>query len=111
MITGIGTDIIRLDRINLDEKFVERVLSEKEQALYNDLRIDKRRVEFLAGRFAAKEALAKAMGTGIRGFNLNDISVLWNELHKPVCEFRGLNIHISISHSNEFAVAFVIIEE
>ena len=111
MITGIGTDIVKLDRITLDEKFVNRILSKEELTLYGTLRIDKRRVEFLAGRFAAKEALAKAIGTGIRGFNLNDISVVWDEFHKPVCEFRGLNIHISISHSNEFAVAFVIIEE
>ena len=111
MITGIGTDIIKLDRITLDDKFVSRVLSEEEQTLYKTLRIDKRRVEFLAGRFASKEALAKALGTGIKGFNLNDISIVWDESHKPICDFRGLNIHVSISHSNEFAVAFVIIEE
>ena len=111
MITGIGTDIIKLDRITLDEKFVNRILSKDELTLYKTLRIDKRRVEFLAGRFAAKEALAKALGSGIRGFNLNDIAVVWDKFHKPVCEFRGLNIHVSISHSNEFAVAFVIIEE
>lgn len=111
MIKGIGTDIIRLDRVTLDDKHIERILSDEEKELYNSLHIDKRRKEFLAGRFAAKEAISKALGTGISGFNLKDITIKWDEKHKPICDFNDLCIHISISHTDEFAVAFAVIEE
>lgn len=111
MIKGIGTDIIKIDRISLSDKFVNRILSVDEKLLFNALHLEKRRVEFLAGRFAAKEAISKALGTGISGLNFKDISILWDELHKPICSFNELNIHISISHSDEFAIAFAIIEE
>jgi holo-[acyl-carrier protein] synthase len=111
MIKGIGTDIIKIDRISLDEKFIDRVLSEKEKELYNTLHIDKRRYEFVAGRFAAKEAIGKALGTGVSGFNLKDVTIKWDENHKPICEFCDYRVHISISHSEEFAVAFALIEE
>ena len=68
-------------------------------------------MEFLAGRFAAKEAISKALGTGVVGFNLKDITIDWDEFHKPVCDFQDMKIHISITHSDEFAVAFAVIEE
>ncbi len=111
MIKGIGTDIIRIDRISLDDKHIDRILSDEEKVLYNSLHIDKRRLEFLAGRFAAKEAIGKAMGTGVSGFNMKDITIRWDNNHKPICEFCDMKVHISISHTNEFAVAFAVIEE
>ncbi len=111
MIKGVGTDIIKISRVSLDEKHINRILSVEEIELLNTLHIDKRKQEFLAGRFAAKEAISKALGTGVIGFNLKDITIKWDENHKPICEYNGLNIHVSISHSEEFAVAFAVIEE
>ncbi len=111
MIKGIGTDIIRIDRISLDDKHIDRILSSEEKELFETLHIDKRRYEFLAGRFAAKEAIGKAMGTGVKGFNMKDITIKWDENHKPICAFCNMNVHISISHTDEFAVAFAVIEE
>lgn len=111
MIKGIGTDIIKMDRVTLDERHINRILSEEEKVLFNELHIEKRKLEFLAGRFAAKEAIAKALGTGIVGFNLKDITIKWDKNHKPICDYNDLCIHVSITHSEEFAVAFAVIEE
>lgn len=111
MIKGIGTDIIKMDRVSLDDRHIDRILSEEEKMLYKNLHIEKRRLEFVAGRFAAKEAIAKALGTGVVGFNLKDITIKWDENHKPICDFHDLCIHVTISHSEEFAVAFAVIEE
>lgn len=111
MIKGIGTDIIKMDRVTLDERHINRILSDEEKQLFNELHIEKRKLEFLAGRFAAKEAISKALGTGIVGFNLKDITIKWDENHKPICDYNGLCIHVSITHSDEFAVAFAVIEE
>ncbi len=70
-----------------------------------------------AGRFAAKEAVSKAFGTGVHGFSLSDIEILNDELGKPYVTLynaikekaQGLTIQISISHSREYAVSTVII--
>ena len=70
-----------------------------------------------AGRFAAKEAVSKAFGTGVYGFSLSDIEILNDELGKPYVTLynvikekaQGLTIQISISHSREYAVSTVII--
>ncbi|ELK48675.1 holo-ACP synthase [Halobacillus sp. BAB-2008] len=78
MIEGIGIDIIELDRINQSIKrnprFVQRILTENEYQRYEMLN-EGRRVEFLAGRFAAKEACAKALGTGIGKTGFQDIEI------------------------------------
>lgn len=73
----------------------------------------KRQAEFLAGRFAAKEAFVKAAGTGIsKDYNWHDIIVANEESGKPIINVKGVNdrLHISISHSEMYAVAQVIIE-
>lgn len=117
MIVGIGIDIIELERIKSiltrQERFYERVLTTKEQELF--LQLPKhRQIEFLAGRFAAKEAFSKALGTGIGNeISFQEIEVLPNTLNKPVVEskkFNG-NIHLSISHSNDYAIAQIILED
>lgn len=114
MIKGVGIDIVELERIErLVEKpsFIARILSDSEKERFRQLS-GKRQVEFLAGRFAAKEAYAKARGTGIgRDLSFKDIEVLSNEKGKPFIEEKdGETIHISISHSRDYAVAQVIIE-
>lgn len=115
MIKGIGLDIIELQRIagiiERTPRFILRILTERERAIYETL-TDGRKIEFLAGRFAAKEAYAKANGTGIRaGCEFIDIEVLANELGAPQLYFKGepANGFVSITHSNDYAAAQVIL--
>lgn len=115
MIIGTGIDIVEINRIKKVQersgKFVERILTAREQEIFNGLS-GGRKHEFLAGRFAAKEAYAKAVGTGIgEGLNFVDIEVLPDEKGKPVIiSPRDYKTHLSISHSEQYAVAQVIIE-
>ena len=114
---GIGNDIIEIKRIEnavKKESFVKKVFTEKEIEY-----IISRggRAETYAGKFSAKEAVSKALGTGVRGFSPNDIEILNNELGKPYVIFKnsieGFNskyfVEISISHCREYAVATAII--
>ncbi|MFD2043856.1 holo-ACP synthase [Ornithinibacillus salinisoli] len=118
MIKGIGIDIIELSRIKEsiqnNTKFVDRILTEKEKAFFMKLKSEKRKIEFLAGRFASKEAFAKATGTGIGKLSFKDIEILHDDQGAPTITVNGYTnyrIFISISHSNEFAVAQVILED
>ncbi|MCC3358074.1 holo-ACP synthase [Bacillus sp. REN16] len=115
MIIGTGIDIVELERINKvlqrQKKFVDRILTNREKEKFLRLS-ESRQIEFLAGRFAVKEAYSKAVGTGIGG-NLSflDIEALSDENGKPVLT-KPLNhkAHLSITHSKEYAVAQVILE-
>lgn len=116
MISGIGIDIVEISRIKelalRQKKFVDRILTLNEKKKYDRLPAH-RKDEFLAGRFAAKEAFAKALGTGIgKECSFHDIEIVNDESGKPriVKPFRE-GVHLSISHSKEYAVAQVIIEE
>lgn len=115
VIVGIGIDIVELERIAhsmKNDRFIERLLTEREQTLAKTYETP-RRVEFVAGRFAAKEAYAKAVGTGIaRGLSWRQIEILPDDTGRPhvSAPYPG-RIHISISHSEQYAVAQVIIEE
>ena len=124
MIYGIGTDLVDIERVKkilLKNRngFVKRVLSEHEQALFAN-KADS--AAYCAKRFAAKEAFAKALGTGIgRVVGFQDLTVRNNENGKPhfipseklrlyLLE-KGINqAHLSISDESQNAVAFVIIE-
>lgn len=116
MIIGIGLDIIELDRIaNLDyksAKFRNRILTENELTIYNQLSVS-RRIEFLAGRFASKEAFAKARGTGIGATcNFTDIEITPDTLGKPILYFKDslVNGFVSITHTKTVAAAQVILQ-
>ena len=106
MIIGVGIDIIEVERIEklLNDNFITRNFSEAELEFNS-------KPESVAGSFAAKEAFAKALGTGFRGFNLHDVEVLRDELGAPYIIFQGkqANAHVSISHTKSTAVAVVII--
>ena len=115
MIKGIGLDIVEIDRIkkaaHRSEKFQQRILSMQELNIYTQLS-EHRKDEFLAGRFAAKEAYAKANGTGIRkGCEFHQIQVMNNELGQPTLYFDGqvVNGFVSITHSRDYAAAQVIL--
>lgn len=116
MITGTGIDLVELERIedalSRREDFYTRILTKKEQEHF--LQLSKhRQIEFLAGRFAAKEAFSKAMGTGIGSqLSFQDIEILPNEVNKPIAASKVFSgtIHLSISHSKAYAIAQVILE-
>lgn len=116
---GIGNDIIEINRIEKAIKktnFITKVFTENEIKLFE---IKGNRAEFFAGRFAGKEAISKALGTGFREFSLTDIEILNNELGKPYVTFKNsiesynkkYFIDISISHCKEYATAVAIIFE
>jgi holo-[acyl-carrier protein] synthase len=114
MIIGIGIDIIELDRVKEmieNPRFLQRILTRRERQRYEILS-EGRKVEFVAGRFAAKEAYAKAIGTGIGGeLSFLDMEIINEESGKPVLVVETVHkVHISISHSRDYAVAHVIIE-
>lgn len=116
---GIGNDIIEINRIEKAIKkanFITKVFTENEIKLFE---IKGNRAEFFAGRFAGKEAISKALGTGFREFSLTDIEILNNELGKSYVTFKNsiesynkkYFIDISISHCKEYATAVAIIFE
>ncbi len=124
MIYGIGTDIVAVARLRSmwerhGERVLEKLLTPREIEEFATA-ADKGR--FLAKRFAAKEAFAKALGTGIRPpATLTAIGVCHDELGKPIIECYGqlekmvkikiLKTHLSISDEADYAVAYVILEQ
>lgn len=121
MIVGIGTDIVEIDRIDnavkRTNKFIDKVFTYREKEYFKRKNF---RAEVMAGNFAAKEAVSKALGTGFRGFGLLDIEVLRDDKGKPIVilsdriykmlPLNNFNIHISISHSRENAIAYAVME-
>ena len=113
MIVGIGTDIIEIERIKKEMSkadFCRRFFSDEENEYFKQRGFAPQTV---AGNFCAKEAFVKAMGTGFRGFAIKDIEVLRDKNGKPYIKCSrifGYKIHVSISHSREYAVSQVVIE-
>ena len=89
MIIGIGIDIIEINRIekvmNRTSSFIEKSFTNNEIEYFKSKGL---KGNVIAGNFAAKEAISKAIGTGFRGFGLKDIEVLRDELRKTSCEFK-----------------------
>lgn len=122
MIKGTGVDIVEISRIrkSLDnEKFISRIFTEQEQAYCNERNVLK--ASSYAARFAAKEAVVKAFGTGMRGGTWQDIEVVVDEGGAPHIKLHGYfaysatkrkiyNIFISLSHSKEYAIAQAVLE-
>ena len=116
MIVGHGIDIEELASIqNAVEKrkgFAQRVLTDKEMERFSSLK-GRRQIEYLAGRWSAKEAFSKAIGTGIGKLGFQDLEVLNNERGAPYFSkspFSG-KVWLSISHTDQFVTASVILEE
>lgn len=122
-IAGIGTDLVEIARLEAalerhGERFGERILGEHERGEWRRLG---RSARFLAKRFAAKEAAAKALGTGFRGgIRFRDIQVGHDALGKPRLEFAAgaavraaelgvVSSELSISDERLYAVAFVVL--
>ncbi|MDH6365878.1 MULTISPECIES: holo-ACP synthase [Breznakia] len=109
MIKGIGCDIVEISRIEQNQAaFAAKILTASEITLYETLKNKQRKLEFLAGRFAAKEAIYKACNEMKL---ITNIEILNDENGKPVCLVDGYVIHISIAHEQAFAIAYAIWEE
>lgn len=124
MILGIGTDIVEVARIERSierhgERFMKRIYTDTEIAYCTRF---KRAAQHFAGRWAAKEAAGKALGTGIFGaVRFRDIEITNDERGKPLLAFSGdaaglaatlgaTRLHVSIAHSDSHATAVVVIE-
>ncbi|MFS0726128.1 holo-ACP synthase [Paenibacillus sp. 1P07SE] len=127
MIIGIGHDLVELERVRriLDgqtaERFLEKMLTPAERQLLSGKGM--RSAEYTAGRFAAKEAVVKALGCGIGGtVGLLDIEVLPDASGRPVCSLTGeawqrlglspdeVKLHVSITHERSLASAYAVAE-
>jgi holo-[acyl-carrier protein] synthase len=117
MIKGIGTDILDIKRfekiyLNWGIRLINKLFNEDELPTYSS---KKKFVQSLAGKFAAKEAISKAFGTGISsGLGFKDIKILKNKNGTPIASIKNSinkSMHISISHSDHYAVAFAILEQ
>lgn len=117
----VGIDSIEIERVEKSLKisgFLERVYSQAEIELLKSRRMRSRkmRAETAAANFAAKEAFSKAMGCGIVGFSLNEVSVLRDEAGAPYIELSGrakelaggISLTVSITHTKTVASAIVI---
>ena len=113
----VGTDLIEIERIKKScqsRRFCERVYSEKELTLFSQ---KKNPYESMAANWAAKESFAKALGTGVEGFALNEVSCLRDELGCPYLELtgnallaaenRGLTFAVSLSHIKDIVESFI----
>lgn len=122
MMLTVGTDIIEIDRIlaaieKRGKTFLDRLFTEEEQRYCDDYRDQKRRAASYAGRFAAKEAVVKALGTGFgKEVSWHDITISRTVKGKPIAtlsstiqkQFPGIKLEISISHCRNYATAVAI---
>ena len=124
MIFGIGTDLVeikRIESINSIDKFANKILSKNELSLFNSLKEEKK-ITFLSKQFAGKEAISKAIGTGItKQTRFKDIEILRDENGKPILNaidgfkkyMNDLGItktHVSLSDERNYAIAFAVLE-
>ena len=121
MIVGIGIDIIEIERIKAaveKQRFVQRVFSDGEQAYCESRGVQS--FASYAARFAGKEAVLKALGTGFVGGKWREIEILPDSLGRPTVKLSGYYeqmarqkgvsaIHISLTHAREYAAAQVVI--
>ncbi len=120
MILGIGTDLIEVERIrrSIDRhgaRFLDRIFTKHEQTYclkHRDIAIH------FAARFAAKEAVAKALGTGItQHVHWHDIEIINEDSGKPFVKLAKhlqrtppFSVHLSLTHTHNSAIAFAILE-
>jgi holo-[acyl-carrier protein] synthase len=123
VIIGIGADLVCIGRFRpwlAEPGLVERYFSAGELSELSGAP-ESRRAEMLAGKFAAKEALAKALGTGFRGLALRDMEVLKGEGGAPWIRATGTlaaalerlgapAVQVTVSHEGDYALAFVVVE-
>jgi holo-[acyl-carrier protein] synthase len=121
MILGVGTDIVLVSRIQealekYGDRFLRRIFTEEERAYCES---QKYAVQHYAARFAAKEAMSKAIGTGISGETTwTSIEVVKRRSGEPILRLHGAlaeryadcRLHVSLSHTSQSALAVVVVE-
>lgn len=121
MIIGVGIDIVEISRIAAAIKrkaFIDRVFTPAEQAYCENRGVH--RAASYAARFAAKEAVLKALGTGLRGGTWQDVEMINNNLGRPLVQMTGYyqnlagelgvqEIYLSVTHAREYAAAQVVL--
>jgi len=128
MIYGIGTDVCDVRRIAASlarrgDRFAERVLGPNELIVFHERRakVESRGISYLATRFSAKEAFAKAIGMGMRSpMRWRDCEIIKAPSGKPLIRLhgelaawfdeRGLRAHVSVSDETDYATSFVVVE-
>jgi len=128
MIYGIGTDVCDVRRIAASlarrgDRFAERVLGPNELVVFHERRakVESRGISYLATRFSAKEAFAKAIGMGMRSpMRWRDCEIIKASSGKPLIRLhgelaawfdeRGLRAHVSVSDETDYATSFVVVE-
>ena len=125
MIFGIGTDIVEIKRIetmkSLD-KFASKILSHNEKEFYDSL-TNQKQIVYISKQFAAKEAIAKAIGTGIRNdTHFKNIEILrdkngapifnaLNKLDKIISDLVITKTHVSLADERDYAIAIAVLEK
>ena len=125
MIFGIGTDIVEIKRIetmtSLD-KFASKILSHNEKEFYDSL-TNQKQIVYISKQFAAKEAIAKAIGTGIRNdTHFKNIEILrdkngtpifnaLNKLEKIISDLGITKTHVSLADERDYAIAIAVLEK
>ena len=124
MIAGVGVDLLDINRVSTlyeryDTRFVTHLLTDRERVEFESTA---RKVHYLAARFSGKEAISKALGTGLRApMTLHAVSILNDNVGKPYLEYsndlsllmedRGIQrIHLSFSHENHMLLSHAIAE-
>ena len=125
MIFGIGTDIVEIKRIETMEsldKFAYKILSHNEKEFYDSLTNEKQ-IVYISKQFAAKEAIAKAIGTGIRNdTHFKNIEILrdkngapifnaLNNLEKIISDLGITKTHVSLADERDYAIAIAVLEK
>ena len=116
MILGIGIDLVDLDKIKsmMNERFIERVLSLEEQKIFNNIQNDDKKLSFLGGRFAAKEAIFKAVSKGDGKARYIEFSILNDDNGKPYVVShhfdQKVKVHLSITHTDHHAMCYCLLE-
>jgi holo-[acyl-carrier protein] synthase len=127
LIIGVGIDMVEISRVQsilegaAGERFMNRVLTPAERALAAERKA--RLAEFTAGRFAAKEAVSKALGCGIGGIvGLQDMEIVPCDGGRPECVLSAasrqrlgihteeVRVHVSITHTERTAAAYAVAE-
>jgi holo-[acyl-carrier protein] synthase len=130
MILGVGLDIVDISRIakiynNFGDNFLKKILSKNEIIKINNISNNKKQIDFLAKRFAAKESFAKSLGIGIGRIKFNEIEITndpngkpnitknqkINQLIKELFAVENYQINLSISDDNGIAQAIVILSK
>lgn len=111
MIIGIGVDILKISRMKLE--LAKKILSDEELSIFNQFKLESRKLEYLAGRFAAKEAIIKAIGHTTHVVGMRDIAILNDDnglpyVYKPV--YDDIRISISLSHEKDNSIGMCVIE-